>query len=127
MLPEAPTAAPISGLIDECECVFEHHMKVTRIHESPRVTKPYTDEQWSQVLALGVEHLQRLTQTARRRLHGLRRGGPIGLVLFARIDEDHPLRPQWPGHQRQPHPQHTPQSQFRFFHFFTAPRPADGL
>ena len=28
-------------------------MKVTRIHESPRVTKPYTDEQWRQIEALG--------------------------------------------------------------------------
>jgi transglutaminase-like putative cysteine protease len=30
-----------------------HHMQVTRIHESPRVTKPYTEEQWAEVLALG--------------------------------------------------------------------------
>jgi uncharacterized protein (DUF2126 family) len=28
-------------------------MKVSRIYESPRVTKPYTEEQWSEVLALG--------------------------------------------------------------------------
>lgn len=28
-------------------------MQVTRIYESPRVTKPYTEEQWAQVLALG--------------------------------------------------------------------------
>src|SRR6476659_1412370 len=28
-------------------------MKVTRIHESPRVTMPYTEEQWAEVLALG--------------------------------------------------------------------------
>jgi transglutaminase-like putative cysteine protease len=26
-----------------------HHMQVTRIYESPRVTKPYTDEQWADV------------------------------------------------------------------------------
>ena len=37
-------------------------MQVTRIHESPRVTKPYTDEQWSQVLALG----KRWTKNCRR-------------------------------------------------------------
>ncbi|MDP2226143.1 MAG: transglutaminase family protein, partial [Moraxellaceae bacterium] len=51
--PRPTSAAPISGLIDECECVFEHHMKVTRIHESPRVTKPYTPEQWQKIEALG--------------------------------------------------------------------------
>src|ERR1043166_8613791 len=28
-------------------------MRVTRIHESPRVTLPYTDEQWSRIEALG--------------------------------------------------------------------------
>ena len=29
-------------------------MAVTRIHESPRVTKPYTEEQWADVMALGT-------------------------------------------------------------------------
>jgi uncharacterized protein (DUF2126 family)/transglutaminase-like putative cysteine protease len=32
---------------------FEFSMSVTRIHEDPRVTKPYTDEQWSAIEALG--------------------------------------------------------------------------
>ena len=30
-------------------------MTVRRIHESPRVTKPYTDEQWQAIDALGHE------------------------------------------------------------------------
>jgi uncharacterized protein (DUF2126 family) len=51
--PSPSSAAPIEGLIDEAEVEFSHHMQVTRIHESPRVTKPYTDDQWSKVLALG--------------------------------------------------------------------------
>ena len=34
--------------MDECECEFSHEMGVTRIHESPRVTLPYTDEQWDE-------------------------------------------------------------------------------
>jgi uncharacterized protein (DUF2126 family)/transglutaminase-like putative cysteine protease len=32
---------------------FEFAMSVTRIHEDPRVTKPYTDEQWLAIEALG--------------------------------------------------------------------------
>jgi uncharacterized protein (DUF2126 family) len=40
--------------MDEAEVEFSHHMQVTRIHESPRVTKPYTEEQWQDVLARGA-------------------------------------------------------------------------
>src|SRR6478735_6191655 len=51
--PQPSGAAPIEGVVDDAKVEFSHHMGVTRIHESPRVTKPYTDEQWAQVLALG--------------------------------------------------------------------------
>ncbi|MGB1027781.1 MAG: transglutaminase family protein, partial [Rhodospirillaceae bacterium] len=42
------------GLVEPCETTFDFHMGVTRIYESPRVTKPYTEEQWDSVLALGT-------------------------------------------------------------------------
>ena len=61
--PEPGSAAPISGSIDECETTFEHRMSVQRIWESPRVTLPYTDSQWSTIDALGERvdaDLQRL-------------------------------------------------------------------
>jgi uncharacterized protein (DUF2126 family) len=51
--PEPSTAAPVSGAVDECEVTFEHHMEVTRVYESPRVTKPYTDAQWADIVSLG--------------------------------------------------------------------------
>ena len=51
--PQPSGAAPIEGGMDKCEVEFAHHMAVTRIHESPRVTKPYTEEQWADVMALG--------------------------------------------------------------------------
>jgi uncharacterized protein (DUF2126 family) len=51
--PEPTTAAPVSGLVDECEVAFSHSMQVTRIYEAPRVTRPYTDAQWQAVDALG--------------------------------------------------------------------------
>jgi uncharacterized protein (DUF2126 family) len=51
--PQPSSAAPISGAVDEAEVVFGHEMSVTRIWESPRVTKPYTEAQWAEVLQLG--------------------------------------------------------------------------
>ena len=53
--PEPSTAAPVSGAVDECEVEFSHHMQVTRIYESPRVTKPYTEDQWQAIQALGAQ------------------------------------------------------------------------
>ena len=51
--PDPSSAAPISGALDECECEFSHEMNVTRVYESPRVTLPYTDEQWKSIESLG--------------------------------------------------------------------------
>ena len=53
--PQPSSAAPITGAVDECEVEFGHEMKITRIWESPRVTKPYTEDQWQAVLALGEQ------------------------------------------------------------------------
>ncbi|WP_322088793.1 transglutaminase family protein [Burkholderia sp. BCC1999] len=53
--PQPTSAAPVEGLIDECEVSFEHEMTVTRVYESPRVTKPYTESQWDAVLTLGTQ------------------------------------------------------------------------
>ena len=51
--PDPSSAAPITGAVDECECEFSHEMYVTRVHESPRVTLPYTDAQWKKIESLG--------------------------------------------------------------------------
>ncbi|HXZ19966.1 MAG TPA: transglutaminase family protein, partial [Candidatus Acidoferrales bacterium] len=51
--PDPSSAAPVSGMVSPCEVEFEHEMRVTRIHEDPRVTKPYTDRQWSAICELG--------------------------------------------------------------------------
>jgi uncharacterized protein (DUF2126 family)/transglutaminase-like putative cysteine protease len=51
--PTPSSAAPIEGVVDDAEVEFGHEMVVTRIHESPRVTKPYSEEQWSAIVALG--------------------------------------------------------------------------
>lgn len=51
--PDPGSAAPITGSLGQCEVEFEYQMSITRIHEDPRVTKPYTDEQWQTIEALG--------------------------------------------------------------------------
>ena len=51
--PHPVSAAPIAGFTDKCEVEFDFSNTVTRVLEDPRVTKPYTEEQWQQILALG--------------------------------------------------------------------------
>jgi uncharacterized protein (DUF2126 family)/transglutaminase-like putative cysteine protease len=51
--PDPVSAAPVTGVAESCETEFDFHNQVTRIHEDPRVTRPYTEEQWAAVHALG--------------------------------------------------------------------------
>ncbi|MGE0684999.1 MAG: transglutaminase family protein, partial [Candidatus Binatia bacterium] len=51
--PDPVSAAPVTGFADEGEVDFQFHMNVTRIHEDSRVTKPYTNDQWRAIEALG--------------------------------------------------------------------------
>jgi uncharacterized protein (DUF2126 family)/transglutaminase-like putative cysteine protease len=51
--PSPRSAAPVTGAVDECEVEFGHEMTVTRIHETARVTKPYTEPQWQRIEGLG--------------------------------------------------------------------------
>jgi uncharacterized protein (DUF2126 family)/transglutaminase-like putative cysteine protease len=51
--PDPASAAPVTGGTDKCEVAFEFSNTVDRLHEDPRVTKPYTDEQWYHIDALG--------------------------------------------------------------------------
>src|SRR5262245_26024625 len=53
--PDPFSAAPVTGSLDECEAVLTHEMHVRRIYESPRVTRPYTDQQWAHIAALGEQ------------------------------------------------------------------------
>ncbi len=53
--PDPVSAAPIDGFTDECEVEFDYSNVVTRVHEDPRVTKPYNDAQWAAILKLGED------------------------------------------------------------------------
>ncbi len=51
--PHPVSAAPITGSHGRAEVEFSFKMNVTRILETPRVTKPYSEEAWQAVLASG--------------------------------------------------------------------------
>ena len=56
--PEPQSAAPVSGTLERCETALNHAMSVSRLRETPRVTLPYGEAAWSQLMALG-EHVDR--------------------------------------------------------------------
>jgi len=53
--PDYISAAPVVGASDICETSFDFSNTVTRIHEDPRVTKPFTEEQWIAINAVGEQ------------------------------------------------------------------------
>ncbi|GLU30543.1 transglutaminase family protein [Trinickia caryophylli] len=53
--PQPGSAAPISGALDECEVEFSHSMSIARVHETPRVTKPYSEGAWAGVARMGAQ------------------------------------------------------------------------
>ncbi|MCB1510740.1 MAG: transglutaminase family protein, partial [Hyphomicrobiaceae bacterium] len=58
--PAPASAAPISGSHEPAEVTFDFKMSVTRMKESPRVTKPYTEEQWQAIRVVGEKVDERL-------------------------------------------------------------------
>jgi uncharacterized protein (DUF2126 family) len=51
--PHPVSAAPITGKAEKCKVEFSFSNTVQRIHEDPRVTLPYSDDQWAMIEALG--------------------------------------------------------------------------
>jgi uncharacterized protein (DUF2126 family)/transglutaminase-like putative cysteine protease len=84
--PDPGSAAPISGLAEPSEVEFGFEMKVTRLRETPRVTKPYTERQWQDILAMGqrVDHALNDSQVR------LTMGGEPTFVSAADMDA-----PEW--------------------------------
>jgi uncharacterized protein (DUF2126 family)/transglutaminase-like putative cysteine protease len=77
---QTSSAAPVTGFADEAECEFAHEMTVTRIHEDPRVTKPYSDAEWQAINALGEQVEQELQDNDVRLTQG-------GEPTFVSIDD----------------------------------------
>ena len=53
--PDYASAAPVVGATDKCEVSFFFENTVTRIYEDPRVTKPFTEQQWAMINAMGYK------------------------------------------------------------------------
>ncbi|MEO7742402.1 MAG: transglutaminase family protein [Usitatibacter sp.] len=47
------SAAAVSGMTEVCSSTLDFMMTVTRIHEDPRVTAPFTEGQWGAIDTLG--------------------------------------------------------------------------
>jgi uncharacterized protein (DUF2126 family)/transglutaminase-like putative cysteine protease len=84
--PDPQSAAPLSGAVGNCETRFEYAMKVERVWQAPRVTKPYSEEQWGVIDALG----KRIDQELRAHDVRLTMGGEPTFVA----SEDS-LAPEW--------------------------------
>ena len=59
--PHYGSAAPLTGGHEKAEVEFDFAMSIERVRETPRVTKPYSDEQWQAIQATGErvdEHLK---------------------------------------------------------------------
>jgi uncharacterized protein (DUF2126 family)/transglutaminase-like putative cysteine protease len=84
--PEPQSAAPLSGIVEACETAFEYFMKVARIWEAPRVTKPYTEAEWRAIDALGKRVDQNLSDDDVRLTMG-------GEPTF--VSSEDSLAPEW--------------------------------
>jgi uncharacterized protein (DUF2126 family)/transglutaminase-like putative cysteine protease len=80
--PSPGSAAPISGLMEPAETEFGFEMKLVRILETPRVTKPYSDRQWQDILAAGARVDRALEDGAVR----LTMGGEPTFVAATDVD-----------------------------------------
>jgi len=74
------SAAPVIGATGVCECHMDFSMTVSRLHEDPRVTKPYTEAQWQSILNLGYAVDKELTKGDVRLTQG-------GEPTFVSIDD----------------------------------------
>ncbi|OBI08123.1 transglutaminase [Mycolicibacter heraklionensis] len=92
--PHPESAAPITGATGPCEATLEFSNVVTRIHEDPRVTLPYTEASWAAINALGARVDERMAAADVRLTVG-------GEPTFVSIDNQ--VDPEWTTAADGPH------------------------
>ncbi|EHB50439.1 Protein of unknown function DUF2126 [Mycolicibacterium rhodesiae JS60] len=83
--PHPSSAAPITGATGVAEATLDFANIVTRVHEDPRVTLPYTDAAWAAIDALGARIDQRLADADVRLTVG---GEPTFVSVDNQVDEE---------------------------------------
>ena len=83
--PHPGTAAPITGSTEPCNTVLDFSNTVTRVHEDPRVTLPYTEAAWQAICAVGEAVDQRLAAGDVRLTVG---GEPTFVSVDNQVDEE---------------------------------------
>jgi uncharacterized protein (DUF2126 family)/transglutaminase-like putative cysteine protease len=92
--PHPESAAPITGATEPCDTTLEFSNLVTRVHEDPRVTLPYTEASWAAITALGQRVDERLNAGDVRLTMG-------GEPTFVSIDNQ--TDPEWTTDADGPH------------------------
>jgi uncharacterized protein (DUF2126 family)/transglutaminase-like putative cysteine protease len=95
--PHPWSAAPITGATDVCQTVLDFSNTVTRVHEDPRVTLPYTDAAWATICEVGAKVDQRLAAADVRLTVG---GEPTFVSVDNQVDEEWATAADGP-HKRQ--------------------------
>jgi len=83
--PHPASAAPISGATEACHTVLDFSNSVTRIHEDPRVTLPYSDAAWKAICEVGQRVDERLATADVRLTVG---GEPTFVSVDNQVDEE---------------------------------------
>lgn len=92
--PHPGAAAPITGATGKCHAVMDFSNEVTRFHEDPRVTLPYTGDQWNRIVDLGADLDTRMAKSDVRLTMG---GEPTFVSLDNQVD------PEWTTAADGPH------------------------
>ena len=92
--PHPASAAPITGATEPCDVTLDFSNVVTRVHEDPRVTLPYTPAAWDSIVRLGAAVDARMAAGDVRLTMG-------GEPTFVSIDNQ--VDPEWTTDADGPH------------------------